>query len=165
MVVSGLRAACPSHLTLWRLSSWEMDICPVPSSNITAILILIEGHTPKNMPPTSSKQEPLFVYRTFIITSCCSFIHYGSQVSRSRFHCTGTKSWMSSLLLVLVFIHMTVHIIITCIITSIAVPAPFCPPTLYPPRPTALPPAPCPPAYIASKTWNWPRYVLMHTTT
>ena len=24
MVVSGLRAARPSHLTLWRLSSWEM---------------------------------------------------------------------------------------------------------------------------------------------
>ena len=33
MVVSGLRAACPSHLTLWRLSSWEMGICPVPSSS------------------------------------------------------------------------------------------------------------------------------------
>ena len=27
-----MRAACPSHLTLWRLSSWEMGICPVPSS-------------------------------------------------------------------------------------------------------------------------------------
>ena len=33
MVVSGLRAACPSHLTLWRLSSWEMGICPVTSSS------------------------------------------------------------------------------------------------------------------------------------
>ena len=33
MVVSGLRAECPSHLTLWRLSSWEMGICPVPSSS------------------------------------------------------------------------------------------------------------------------------------
>ena len=33
MVVSCLRAACPSHLTLWRLSSWEMGIYPVPSSS------------------------------------------------------------------------------------------------------------------------------------
>ena len=28
-----MRAACPSHPTLWRLSSWEMGICPVTSSN------------------------------------------------------------------------------------------------------------------------------------
>ena len=33
MVVSGLRAACPSHLTLWPLRSWEMGICPVTSSS------------------------------------------------------------------------------------------------------------------------------------
>ena len=33
MVVSGLRAACPSHLTLWRLSSRVMGICPVASSS------------------------------------------------------------------------------------------------------------------------------------
>ena len=33
MVVPGLRAACPSHLTLWRLGSWEMGICPVTSSS------------------------------------------------------------------------------------------------------------------------------------
>ena len=36
MVVSGLRDACPSHLTLWRLSSWEMGICPVTSSSAAA---------------------------------------------------------------------------------------------------------------------------------
>ena len=28
-VVWGLRAACPSHLTLWRLRSWVMGTCPV----------------------------------------------------------------------------------------------------------------------------------------
>ena len=33
MAVSGLRAACPSHLTLWQLRSWEMGLCPVTSSS------------------------------------------------------------------------------------------------------------------------------------
>ena len=33
IVVSGLRAACPSHLTLKRLRSWVMGICPVLSSS------------------------------------------------------------------------------------------------------------------------------------
>ena len=32
-MVSGLRAACPSYLTLWRLRSWEMGLCPVTSSS------------------------------------------------------------------------------------------------------------------------------------
>ena len=29
IVVPGLWAACPSHLTLWRLRSWVMGTCPV----------------------------------------------------------------------------------------------------------------------------------------
>ena len=44
-MVVGLQAACPSHLTLWRLSSWEMGICPVPSSSSAVVPDHHAAHT------------------------------------------------------------------------------------------------------------------------
>ena len=65
MVVSGLRAACPSHLTLWRLSSWEMGICPVPSSSSA-----VEG-------PPVPRYRPIMRHPYRCLVNMDTMVNYG----------------------------------------------------------------------------------------
>ena len=55
MAISGLRVACPNHLTLWRLRSWEMGLCPVTSSSST-----VEGAPVPRYRPIMRRMQELW---------------------------------------------------------------------------------------------------------